>query len=63
MDRNEWRKEIKKALIDRGEQQKDMAEALGLNYGTMRQVLTGAGTSRPMENAISEYLKVPMYEE
>lgn len=62
MNRQEWERECKKALIDIGQTQRTMAKDLGVTYTYIRQVMCGVVTPKDMERKISEYCHVPLYE-
>lgn len=62
MNRKDWTKAIKKALIDKGENQIDMANALGLTRQYVCNVINCKMTARSAVIAISDYCGVEPYE-
>lgn len=61
MTHKEWEKEVKKALIDREENQSDMADALGLSRQYVCAVINGTIKAPRAIGLISDYCGLEAY--
>ena len=59
----EWSKEVRKALIDKGESIRDMARSLGYTAEWCRATIYGRDINPGMVSKISEYVGVTNYME
>ena len=62
MTHSEWEKEVKKALIDRGESQREMADTLGLSRVYVCSVINGTIRTRRAAELISQHCGIEVYE-
>ena len=61
MTHKEWEKEVKKALIDQEETQKEMADKLGLSRAYVSAVINGTVKAPRAIGLISDYCGLEAY--
>lgn len=62
MNKEEWGKAIKVALIEKNINQTDLADKLGLSRGYVCAIINGTVSSLGAASSISAELNVPMYD-
>lgn len=62
MNKDEWGKAVKIALIEKDMNQVDLADKLGLSRSYVSSIINGSTVSLGAASSISAELEVPMYE-
>lgn len=62
MNKDEWGKAVKIALIEKDMNQVDLADKLGLSRSYVSSIINGSVSSLGAASSISAELEVPMYE-